>query len=59
MSARIRDIRLRMESEFGKTTAVEKAEAATLFLFGKKQELRIKYLGDAIQPKTRLTYYRS
>jgi len=53
----VRDVRSRMESEFGKTTAFEKTEAAGLFMFGKKQELWMKYITDAIQPKTRLTRY--
>ncbi len=58
IAERVREVRLRMESEFGRCTLVEKAEAAGLYMFGKKQELRMKYFGDSLQPKTRLTRYR-
>lgn len=58
MSERIRELRKRIEAEFGKTTAFEQAEALGLYLFGKKQDLKMKYFGDAIQPKTRVTKYR-
>ena len=46
-----------VEKDFGRTTTWEKTEAMGLWLFGTKQKLRYRYMGDVIQPPTTVTSY--
>jgi len=54
----IREIRLRLEAETRKSSALENLEALGLFGFGEARSLRTRFFGDAIQPKTRVWRYK-
>jgi haloalkane dehalogenase len=53
----ITDVLSRVENEFGPVTALEKTGGAGLWLFGTKERLRNRFLGDMIQPPTTVTRY--
>ncbi len=57
MAARAREVRHKIEAEFGETTAFEKSMAAGLTGFGKLRQWRTARFGDNIQPRTRLFHY--
>jgi len=46
-----------VEKTFGPTTAREKTEGLGLLMFGLKQKLRYRLIGDVIQPPTTVTRY--
>ncbi|MFP4040987.1 MAG: B12-binding domain-containing radical SAM protein [Desulfosudaceae bacterium] len=47
----------RVESSFGRRTAVDRAVAGGLYLTGRFREIRTRCFGDALQPRTRVVYY--
>ena len=57
MAEQAREIRKKLEKISRQTSAFESLEALGLVGFGKLREWRTRHFGDAIQPKTRLTYY--
>ena len=57
MREKVREVRARIETEFGKSAALEKAMALGLFGVGRARELRTRHFGDAIQPHTRVFHY--
>ena len=57
MREMVRETRREFEAEFGKSTPVDWALAGGLIAFGKKQELKMKYFGDVIQPSTKVYHY--
>jgi radical SAM superfamily enzyme YgiQ (UPF0313 family) len=54
---RSREIRSRVESEFGRIRACEEAMAVVLSGFGRVREWRTEKFGDDIQPRTRVFRY--
>jgi hypothetical protein len=58
ISGRARQIRERIEAEFGKTTSLEEAVGLGLFAAGRAREYTLEKWGDAIQPYTRVFHYK-
>jgi hypothetical protein len=53
----VRDVRRRVESSYGKATALDKIAATGLFLTGRFREFRNSRWGDALQPRTQVVHY--
>ncbi len=47
----------KVESSFGRRTAGDRAVAGGLFLMGRCREIRTRFFGDVLQPRTRVFYY--
>ncbi len=52
-----RDLRGRIEKDFGPITAFERTAARGLHATGRFREFRTKHWGDAIQPRTKIIHY--
>ena len=46
-----------VEATFGRVTAADRAVARGLYLTGRFREIRTRFFGDAIQPRTRVVHY--
>lgn len=57
MKEMINDVLSRVEKVFGPATMFEKTQGAGLFIFGTKEKVRHRLIGDVIQPPTTLTRY--
>ena len=57
MSDMIGEVLSEVEKNFGPVSLFEKLEGSGLLAFGKKEELKHRYLGDVIQPGTTITGY--
>jgi len=53
----VREVLAKLEKATRKTTAIENFEALGLYAFGRFREFRTRHFGEALQPKTSLTFY--